>query len=339
MRENNLNMDGYMQYVNIYNDLTKENPSLIPRETLEDYTRQIIAGQNLLVSNFYIILGNIIKSRFPSISSRSMVLLNELGSILQIPIPTNIQNINAPNMVLDFDIIQVDKQLILLQNANQDTISFLRNARVKSRAIILLNFEKEKLTSLLSSEGQDEMKSRIEDFADQLRYSSDYAFASRLPILEFEKIPLEKQIMNILIEKIVEWVNKEVKDISKLTPTKTIDVVMKDGKPNEGQMSPNMAFVTSVKPDKENTVILKFKTSGKQCSPYRLHILIDDVEKTVTDWFGYTPNGPPSPMETQVVVLENVSHGSHELKLQPEGRQEGCNQGYIMAWEGTLYLY
>ncbi|MGI0022152.1 MAG: hypothetical protein ACRD9Q_04740, partial [Nitrososphaeraceae archaeon] len=184
----------------------------------------------------------------------------------------------------------------------------------------------------------EEIEEETKDFISRLHESSKYPFPSKLPILELRKIPNKMQV-NSLIDEILGWFKEEAENITDLKPTEKIPIAMSNGKPEDGQMSPRIAFTVKVEPDKEDRIILKFITSRKQCSPYRLHVYLDGEEKMVTEWFGYSPGGPDSPMESVIMSLDAASSDTHELKLQPEGKQEGCNQGYIAAWEGELYLY
>lgn len=335
LKEINLNMDGYASLLNAYYDLKKENPPLIPREVLQNHTRTIIAAQNLLLSTFNRIIERSIIQKIPEANIRTFGILNEFAPILQIPIPAGMQNTSISNLVLDFTKINIAKYIIILHGPNKEVLDFLKNSRTRLSAIICIKFDK---NTVPSSDESKELHQKIEFFSKNLNELDEYVFPTRTPILDLDVIPNKIQL-DFLIDEIAGWVKRKSKNLIDLNPKEIISIEKTDGKPEDGQMSTKISFTKDISPDKENRIILKFVTSGKQCSPYRLHVYLDNIEKHVTNWFGYTSGNPNDLMESNIIIIENISSGNHELKLQPEGRQEGCNQGYIAAWGGSLYIY
>jgi len=77
------------------------------------------------------------------------------------------------------------------------------------------------------------------------------------------------------------------------------------------------------------------------CSPLRLYIYVDGVlvkDTGLLGWPGATGEFSSLPLDTGFIDLGPVSSGRHTLALKAEGRSGGCNNGYLMAWEGTLIV-
>ena len=93
-------------------------------------------------------------------------------------------------------------------------------------------------------------------------------------------------------------------------------------------------------PLKANTPIrVKFTANPYHCSSIRVHLLVDGVEKHVSEWLGW-PKAPAPfntlPLATGEIDLGSVGSGNHTLGVQAEGQVSGCNKGVLGAWSGTV---
>jgi hypothetical protein len=81
---------------------------------------------------------------------------------------------------------------------------------------------------------------------------------------------------------------------------------------------------------------VNYTVGSLHCSAVKIHFLVDDVEKKVSDWLGW-PDGD-EPYNTGVIDLGPVSSGTHTLGVKAEGKSGGCNEGKLGAWEGKLVI-
>jgi len=72
------------------------------------------------------------------------------------------------------------------------------------------------------------------------------------------------------------------------------------------------------------------ETSAAACSDIRLRISGDERPVLTTNFF----RGQLGQTE-----LGTVAAGSHMLRLSPEGKPGGCNEGWLQSWGGKLTLY
>lgn len=76
------------------------------------------------------------------------------------------------------------------------------------------------------------------------------------------------------------------------------------------------------------------------CSDIRLHVYLDNNYQYTTGWMGYDGRSPRLPLQTDMITIEDVKKGNHDIGLKPEGRISGCNvQGYVFSWGGTAVVY
>ena len=78
----------------------------------------------------------------------------------------------------------------------------------------------------------------------------------------------------------------------------------------------------------------KFKASDGHCSDIRIHFLIDDEEKAVSDWLG---PGEDTGWVYFPTILPNA-YKTYKLTISPEGRVGGCNEGTLKSWKGVLSI-
>ena len=96
-----------------------------------------------------------------------------------------------------------------------------------------------------------------------------------------------------------------------------------------GQLCNNLATVNVYTGGLLTVQILS--NSALACSSFRVHVLLDGIEKTVTGFIA--PGG-----SSAVLDLGTVSSGSHVLGLQGEGQTGGCNSGTLGGWTATLVV-
>lgn len=133
--------------------------------------------------------------------------------------------------------------------------------------------------------------------------------------------------------------NQVPSSIKPVNPTKTVQVGKSGGVTEGGQIQEKIADIVEVYPDSSGMIRFRYEPTRKHCSDHRLHLFLDDISIGTTDWFGYDGRDPQLSLQTEILTIDNVSSGPHQLKLQPEGREGGCNKGYVESWSGTLYLY
>ncbi len=68
------------------------------------------------------------------------------------------------------------------------------------------------------------------------------------------------------------------------------------------------------------------------CSSVRIHFFVDGVEKALS--------GPVAPgARSGYWNLGPVRAGTHEVRLQAEGVEGGCNHGRLAAWQGSVEVW
>lgn len=77
------------------------------------------------------------------------------------------------------------------------------------------------------------------------------------------------------------------------------------------------------------------------CSDIRLHVYLDDKYQYTTEWLGYDDRYPrPLPLQTEILTLNDVKGGKHDVSIKPEGRVGGCNvDGFLFSWGGTIAIF
>lgn len=76
------------------------------------------------------------------------------------------------------------------------------------------------------------------------------------------------------------------------------------------------------------------------CSDIRMHVYLDNKYQYTTGWMGYDGRSPSLPLQTDMITIEDVKKGNHDIGLKPEGRTSGCNtEGYVFSWGGTVVVY
>ena len=77
---------------------------------------------------------------------------------------------------------------------------------------------------------------------------------------------------------------------------------------------------------------IKYTIGSNHCSPIRVRVFADGVERALTGTLGYT--GPSS----TTVNLSNMSSGAHSISLKAEGIVGGCNNGSLVSWGGSVVV-
>ncbi|MGI0062852.1 MAG: hypothetical protein ACREBA_10425, partial [Nitrosotalea sp.] len=127
--------------------------------------------------------------------------------------------------------------------------------------------------------------------------------------------------------------------MKKITPAHIHEFQKTGGVPNEGQIQKILEETIEVHADSVGILQFKFVSSRKQCSDFRLHLTVDQTTVGTTEWMGYPGRAPSLPLDTEIITIRGLKPGPHVLKLQPEGREGGCNEGHIQTWEGILHMY
>lgn len=108
----------------------------------------------------------------------------------------------------------------------------------------------------------------------------------------------------------------------------------------KGQMQPVLVCeFNEVSPDAARVIRFQYHAWDKHCSDIRLHIYLDGVDVGTTEWLGYPGRDPELSMKTEIISIENVLVRNHILTFQPQGREGGCNHGYISDWGGEMYFF
>ena len=91
------------------------------------------------------------------------------------------------------------------------------------------------------------------------------------------------------------------------------------------QSSPQLAFSEDI--TTQGVLIVEYLVSLAHCSSIRLHVSVDGVEVSTTEFLGYLGDPLGRPMTTGPIDLGPVSSGTHTVTLLPEGTLGGCNGG------------
>lgn len=124
-------------------------------------------------------------------------------------------------------------------------------------------------------------------------------------------------------------------------PDVELKISKSGGIPQGGQFQINLAAQFELEVESQTLFFEYFVPVSIEphCSDVKLHIFLDDIKLGETDWLGYKDRQDGLPLKTGVIAIENISPGKRMLKLIPEGRKGGCNEGYIAAWGGTIITY
>jgi hypothetical protein len=120
---------------------------------------------------------------------------------------------------------------------------------------------------------------------------------------------------------------------------KTVKFYRNDGFGNQGQTPMTLNYTTMANATSGGDLIFQFVSSDDICSDIRVHYSVDGMNEEVTEWLGYAGRIPNLPMNTEIISIDSLTPGEHELTLRPEGRESGCNTAGIAAWDGSIQLY
>jgi hypothetical protein len=85
--------------------------------------------------------------------------------------------------------------------------------------------------------------------------------------------------------------------------------------------------IVSVYVTTQGPLLVEFTAGQSQCSLMVAHIFVDRRE-----WGSHVVG----PGERDGGYYIDVSPGEHEVGVQAEGIEGGCNKGYVTSWAGTL---
>lgn len=113
-----------------------------------------------------------------------------------------------------------------------------------------------------------------------------------------------------------------------------------------GQISPIMAVDIAIAVGRSGRVMFQYNVptplippGGDHCSDVRIEFFWDGQSVATTGWLGYRTRTPALPLQSDLYLLTGQAPGAHTLRLQPEGRDGGCNSGRLYAWDGTVLLF
>lgn len=89
----------------------------------------------------------------------------------------------------------------------------------------------------------------------------------------------------------------------------------------------------------DGTLQLNYTIAPSHCSSIRLNISVDGGPATTTSYLGWNGDPDGQPLETGLIDLGPVSAGQHQISLQAEGKEGGCNAGSLGSWGGTLHVF
>ena len=335
VKELGIDLDPHLPILNIYHQLKKDFPVLNGREELQQHTKQIIQAKSLLLNNIHLVISKIITNSLQKVSYSNFPNLQQLSSQLGFTLPNQFHGINIPNSVLDFQSLGKNAKLLIIQNVPDDIRSEFEKINLEGLGIIFIDI----VTSTDNSPNMlKQISKNILNFCNEIEVKSNRLFVSHtLPTLHFELLGINETPN--LAKSIISWGTSATLENSPKTIPTTHDFKKDGGQEGAGQIQQILQASADFYAYSNSKVFLKLKGSEEQCSDIRFHIIVDEVELGVTDWLGYTGREEELPLETEIISIENLKSGDHTLTLQPEGRDGGCNKGYIQQWEGTLKLY
>lgn len=335
-KELGIDLDPYLPVLDIYDQLNEEFPVLHRREELQQYTKQIIQAKSLLLNNTHLVISKAITNSLTKVSHTSFPDLQQLGAQLGFAIPQQFFAINAPNSLLDFQSLGKNAKLLIIQNPPDGIRPIFEQNQTKGLGIIFINIV-ESVDN--TSDFLKQLSQNILDFCDEIQIKSDRYFVTySLPTLDFELSKLD-QTLN-LVKPIVSWCTSTN---NKTYPEKDFPITTKlkkdGGQDGAGQIQDVLKESVNLYTYSNRRVHFQLLASEKQCSDIRFHIIVDEIEIGITDWLGYPDREEQLPLQTEIISIENSQNGEHKLTIQPEGRDGGCNKGFIQQWEATLKLY
>ena len=84
---------------------------------------------------------------------------------------------------------------------------------------------------------------------------------------------------------------------------------------------------------------INFIVPETHCSSVKLNISVDGVYLLSTDFLGWNGDPDARPLETGLIDLGPVSAGTHNVALEAEGTEGGCNVGDLASWGGTVHVF
>lgn len=85
----------------------------------------------------------------------------------------------------------------------------------------------------------------------------------------------------------------------------------------------------------DNLLQLDYSVPPAHCSSIRLNISVDGGVPITTEFLGWNGDPDAQPLQTGPINID-VAPGQHNVSLQAEGKEGGCNAGSLGSWGGTL---
>ncbi|MCX7096219.1 MAG: hypothetical protein NTY50_22620 [Methylobacter sp.] len=89
----------------------------------------------------------------------------------------------------------------------------------------------------------------------------------------------------------------------------------------------------------DTTLKIQYTVPETHCSSIRLNISVDGGLPITTDFLGWNGDEDVRPLDTGVIDLGPVSAGTHQVSLQAEGTEGGCNVGGVASWGGAVQIF
>ena len=331
VKELGIDLDPYLSILTIYDQLNKDFPELHRREKLEQHSKQIIQAKSVLLNNAHLVISKTTTHSLTKITYSTFPNMQQLDAQLGFAIPQQFFAVNTPNSLLDFQVLGKNTKLLIIQNLPDNIKPIFEQSDVKGIGIILVNVNESTDKTTISSKN-------VFDFCDKAEIKPNrFSVTHKLPILNFELSEINET--KELVKSIIAWGTSGIsKNTPKTKPT-TIKLKQEGGQDGAGQIQQVLQSSVDLYTYSDNNVYFQLKTSEKQCSDIRFHIILDEIEIGITDWLGYPNREEELPLETEIISIENIKQGDHKLTFQPEGRDGGCNKGFIPQWEIILDLY
>lgn len=83
---------------------------------------------------------------------------------------------------------------------------------------------------------------------------------------------------------------------------------------------------------------LNYTVADTHCSAIKLNVSVDGNAPISTVFLGWNGDPDMQPLDTGIIDLGVFSAGAHQISLQAEGKEGGCNAGDLSSWGGTVHI-
>ena len=89
----------------------------------------------------------------------------------------------------------------------------------------------------------------------------------------------------------------------------------------------------------EDMLKIQYTVAETHCSSIKLNISVDGGSPISTGFLGWNGDQDARPLDTGLIDLGPVSAGTHQVSLQAEGTEGGCNAGDLTVWGGAVHVF